>query len=128
VKSVRSICALLLLAAWPVLTSHALLEELHLIHVVHDDHHGSEDSHEHNTENHQFADGQYSSSSGSVQIAKPQIGPVLFSLRESLLASPVLMETVPGPAPPGSAPPFLSSSWQFLSRTALPVRAPSSLL
>src|SRR5438552_123982 len=32
-----------------------------------------------------------------------------------------------GPAPPGVAPPELPRTWHFVSRTALPARAPSYL-
>jgi hypothetical protein len=37
---------------------------------------------------------------------------------------PVTPEAI-GLAPPGTAPPELSTSWQFLLRASLPVRAPS---
>lgn len=127
VGGVQTFAVMLLLAIWPAVTSHALLEQAGLIHVVHDDHHASDGSHEHNADHHAFADGDYTSATGAKSLKKP----------ESTLISTALLQTLPdtsaflaendspGPAPPGTAPPLLQKSWYFLLRTALPVRAPS---
>ena len=128
-KRVRLFCKLivvLLVALWPAVTSHALLEQAGLIHEVHDDHHGNEGSHEHNTSNHAFADGDYVSANASKSIKKPESTVNSTAPFRTLLYCSILMRNdPPGPAPPDTAPPLLQKSWYFLLRTALPVRAPS---
>ena len=117
----------LLLAIWPAVTSHALLQQFGLIHQAHHHHHGDDGSHEHHSDNHAFADGDYTSAGTAQGIAKPQLAtpaaallfPVPFSF------SALLINGSPGPAPPRAAPPLLQHSWCFLLRTALPARAPS---
>jgi hypothetical protein len=128
VRWVRSIFALLLLAAWPAVTSHSLLEQFGLIHEVHHDHHSDGGSHEHNSDNHDFADGDY--------IAKlnGDTGPLRVDLQfyEVPWSTAALQSTnnisdvnTLGPAPPGVAPPEILRSWNFLHRTAVHARAPS---
>lgn len=127
---VCSVFAFVLLAIWPAVTSHALLEQLEVIHHVHDDHDDDGGSHEHNGDNHEFADGDYTRPVTEFGV-QPSLGGIVFCEAPSSLSIEELSlrSALPGPAPPGSAATtFLKSSWQFLSRTALPVRAPSSLL
>jgi hypothetical protein len=115
-----------LLAIWPAVTSHALLEQAGVIHVVHDDHHGDDGSHEHNTDNHVFADGDYASSRSATALTNPGSPVVQTAFLQSAFVSAFLsVDDSPGPAPPGTTPPLLRKSWCFLFRTALPVRAPS---
>jgi hypothetical protein len=115
-----------LLAIWPAVTSHALLEQAGIIHVVHNDHHGSDDSHEHNSDNHAFADGDYTSVSAAKSLKKPDSAVILTALfQEGFVSAFLSGDDSPGPAPPGTAPPLLQKFWCFLFRTALPVRAPS---
>jgi hypothetical protein len=117
---------MLLLAIWPAITSHTLLEQAGMIHVVHDDHHGSDGSHEHNTDNHAFADGDYTSASAAKSLKKPDLAIVSTAFLQAFCSSAFLgKDDSPGPAPPGTAPPLLQKSWYFLLRTALPVRAPA---
>ena len=121
----RTFCAIVLLALWPAVTSHALLQQAGLIHEFHDDHHGGEGSHEHNSENHDFADGDYTSATGAKALQKPDTV-VCTELWQAVSECSIrLRYDAPGPAPPGTAPPLLQKSWSFLLRTALPVRAPS---
>lgn len=115
-----------LLAIWPAVTSHALLEQAGVIHVVHDDHHGDDGSHEHNTDNHVFADGDYASPRSATALMNPGSPVVQTAIFQSAFVLAFLSgDDSPGPAPPGTAPPLLQKSWYFLFRTALPVRAPS---
>ena len=119
---------LLLVAIWPAVTSHALLEQAGLIHVVHDDHHHESDgSHEHNADNHAFADGDYTSTSAAKSLKKPDSAVVATALFQTVSCVSAFSsdDGSPGPGPPGAAPPLLQKSWCFLLRTALPVRAPS---
>jgi hypothetical protein len=126
VGRIRTMFVTLLLAIWPAVTSHTLLEQAGMIHVVHDDHHGSEGSHEHNADNHAFADGDYTSASAANSLKKPGLTSISTAFFQRLYVSAFINnEDSPGPAPPGIAPPFLQKSWYFLLRTALPVRAPS---
>lgn len=129
VRRVRNIVALVLLAFWPAMTSHPLLQHLGLIHQVHEDHDSSGDSHEHDADNHAFADGDYLLGSKDVSVWKPVASAAVLPFATAILLS---METLArrevfnsGPAPPGTAPPELSHRWQFSFRAALPVRAPS---
>jgi hypothetical protein len=129
VRWVRTIFALLLLAAWPAVTSHSLLEQFGFIHEVHEDHHHSDGgSHEHNSDNHDFADGDY--------VAKLDggTGPLWVDIQlyevpwlAVAFASIISVSDVNalGPAPPGVAPPEFLRSWNFLHRTAVDARAPS---
>jgi hypothetical protein len=128
VRWVRTFVAMLLLAIWPAVTSHALLEQAGLIHEAHDDHHGGDGSHEHNSDNHAFADGDYASGNSAKSVKKPEFSVVSTALLQTAPSLSVFVRNdPPGPAPPGTAPPHLLKSWSFLLRTALPVRAPSSI-
>jgi hypothetical protein len=121
--------ALALLAFWPVMTSHALLQHWGVIHEVHSDHDSGDGSHEHDSDNHAFADGGYLRGSSSIQVTKPLSSVVLIPFATATLlaiAFSLQREVRPcGPAPPGTAPPELSHNWQFSFRAALPARAPS---
>jgi hypothetical protein len=123
--------AWVLLAGWPVLTSHALLQHWGVIHEVHADHHSGDGSHEHDADNHAFADGGYLSGANNVKVTKPlSVALFISCFVARLLALICLFERefrFFGPAPPGTSPPELSRIWQFFSRAALPVRAPSFL-
>jgi hypothetical protein len=118
---------MVLLAIWPAVTSHALLEQAGIIHAVHDDHQGSDGSHEHNADNHAFADGDYTSVSALKSLKKPDsvVSSTLLFQAFSYISVVLTDDDSPGPAPPGTAPPLLQKSWCFLLRTAIPVRAPS---
>src|SRR5687768_16135807 len=105
--------ALFLAAVWPAVTSHALLEQAGLIHIVHLDHHHSHDhdddhgggSHEHNSDDHDFADGGYWAKISLTKAPKPNFA-LLYQtgyLAAALINSPVLHEPADfGPAPPGA--------------------------
>jgi hypothetical protein len=121
----------MLLAAWPVVTSHALLEHFEFIHEVHEDHHHHSDgsSHEHSADNHDFADGGYvAKTSGNSAPARVDVcvfeSAWLTVLLQSIDSGSL---TTFGPAPPGVAPPEYLHAWNFLHRTSADVRAPSSL-
>lgn len=120
---------MLLVAFWLPASSHALLEYVGLIHEHHDDHDGeSSGSHEHDADNHDAADGKYAPSTTLVKVPLPDAvtSPLLFCAPGLICSSELHIEQQPsGLAPPGTAPPFLASGWQFLFRTALPARAPS---
>ena len=146
---VCKVVAVILVALWPVVTSHSLLSHGGLIHVVHSDHHNERDrsdahqhlyhhqhdehdhddegSHEHNGDNHEFADGDYRSTSASKLILKPSLITLFtagFAISALIQQCEFSMES-PGPAPPGSTPQILQQTWQFSNRAAIPVRAPS---
>ena len=124
----RAIVSLLLVAFWLPSSSHALLEHLGVIHQVHADHDAdSSDSHEHNTDNHEAADGECALSSTHVSVPLPDsiALPMLFCVSCLNWASELYVEPQPsGLAPPGTSPP-LPNIWQFVHRAALPGRAPS---
>ena len=142
--------AIVLVALWPAITSHALLSQSGIIHIIHADHHSDdgdshahqhlshhqhdehdhdEGSHEHNGDNHAFADGDYRSTAASKLIFKPSLIPAFIAFAG--ITAPVhqceLLVDSPGPAPPGSGPQILQQTWQFSNRTAIPARAPSAL-
>jgi hypothetical protein len=131
--NVRLLCkfvAVVLLALWPAATSHTLLEMCGLIHVVHHDHHHpGEDSHEHNADNHLFADGDYVFAPGAKVVLKPILHEswIIPAFAVSFLSRLDVRIDSPGPAPPDFEPHFLQQNWHFFFRTALPVRAPSFL-
>ena len=125
----RNIVALILLAAWPVMSSHPLLQHFGLIHEVRADHDRDGGSHEHDTDNHGFADGGYVRGSTSIAVWKPLASAAVLPFATAMLLS---LESLArpeginsGPAPPGAARSELSNRWQFIFRAALPVRAPS---
>ena len=136
VKPVHIIVTLLLLALWLPASSHALLQHVGFIHQIHahdehaDDGHAADSpgSHEHDTNNHDAADGLVLAPAGKVQAPLPVLAPMLAWLTLPLVMA--LHESSgsalhSGLSTPGTAPPELSPCWQFSSRTALPVRAPS---
>lgn len=129
VKVLRSIVAVLLAAVWLPASSHAVLEHFGLIHQGHAAHHAdSSGSHEHDTDNHEAADGKCALSSKCVSVpaAKAVATPLSFATLASDWAFELHVAQHPsGLAPPGVAPPQLSHRWQFSFRTALPARAPS---
>jgi hypothetical protein len=129
VKQLRALVTVLLVAIWLPASSHALLEHFELIHQVHADHdEDSSGSHEHDTDNHEAADGHCALSSTHISVSPPDSTATL-SL-DCLLALGLISELhtelqPSGLAPPGTAPPQLSHRWQFSFRTALPAREPS---
>ena len=120
-----------MLALFAPTSSHPLLEGLGLIHQVHADHDTDSDgSHEHDSNNHEAADGKCVLASAHVSVPGPNMvaTPFLFCSLGFDLASELHVERQPsGLAPPGTAPPQLSHRWQFSFRAALPIRAPSVL-
>lgn len=125
----KTIVSLLLAAVWLTASSHALLEHCEWIHHVPAAHaHDANGSHEHDTDNHDAADGKCSLSSTqvSVPILKKAVIPFRFCASGFDWTAGLHVEPQPsGLAPPGTAPPQLSHRWQFSFRTALPARAPS---
>lgn len=128
--SIRIIAGLLMLS-WPVLTSHAFLQHVDLIHEVHT-HHGEDHSHEHHADNHAFADGICIQTS----IKKLNVGndsdrnPLSGFDGMAVLKHTLSEGSVTGKSslsPPTSAPSDLIPTWQFRLRHALPARAPSLL-
>jgi hypothetical protein len=121
--------ALLLLAAWPVLSAHPVLQHLGLIHEAHADHDSeSAGSHEHNDGNHSVADGQCLLTSTTVKASAPCCGFTLFlicHIAKEWNLSLDRQQLSSGLAPPSLVPPELTHRWQFSFRTALPARAPS---
>ena len=129
-----------MLAAWLPASSHSLLEYAGLIHERHAEHTGHADhahhdtdasgSHEHDSDNHEAADGKFASASSHVSVPQPVAVamPMLFSGLGLDWISELHIERQPsGLAPPGTAPPQLSHCWQFSFRTALLARAPSQI-
>ena len=127
---------LFLAAVWPAVTSHTLLEQAGLIHVVHADHHHSHDhdydhsgdSHEHNADDHDFADGNYWTKTSQTKTPRPDF--TLLNQTEWLaaaLTNPPAQLFFFGPGPPGISPPELLHRWNFVLRTAVDARAPSFL-
>lgn len=133
VTLVWNIMAMLMLVTWPVMSSHPLLQQFGLIHEIHADHDDDDDGgdgrpHEHNADNHSFADGGYLRNSSSISVIKPAFSiPALPPLTAIFCSFEACAAEIShsGPAPPGIAPPELTLGWQFAFRAALPVRAPS---
>jgi hypothetical protein len=122
---------LLLAVLWLPASSHALLEHFGLIHQVHADHHhdeGEGSPHEHGSHNHDAADGLMLAPAAKVKSPAPEFVATPVRLSSLLWAAPRPVElTAPGfgLSPPDSTPAELSRRWQFYSRAAHPVRAPS---
>ncbi len=120
---------MLLVAVWLPGSSHALLQYAGLIHELHVDHDAdAAGSHEHDADDHDVADGICVLSSAQVNVPMPEAdaSPLLLGLFGLERGSEFNVElSASGLAPPGTAPPQLSHSWQFSFRTALPPRAPS---
>jgi hypothetical protein len=145
VKWFKTGVTLVLLAVWLPASSHAFLQHVGFIHLLHEhddlaeadadhsdaEHHSdSEHPREHDGDTHAAADGLCVASTAKVQLAKPTIVAVHPWLAAAALISvevPSALEAHSGPSPPGVAPPELSHRWQFSFRAALPVRAPSFL-
>ena len=129
VKSLRFIIAPLLVALWLPASSHVLLERWELIHQVHTGHDAdSDDSHEHDADNHEAADGKCASSSTHVSVPLPEMVASADTLSVLGLAWVLELHLERHPSgldPPGTAPPQLCHRWQFSFRTALSARAPS---
>jgi hypothetical protein len=135
VRCLKNIMVVVLALLWLPASSHALLEYAGLIHERHADHadHADHDtdssgSHEHDTENHEAADGNYASPSPHISVPMPDAVamPMLFcALRWNWVSELHVAPPPSGLAPPGTAPPQFSHNWQFSFRTALPARAPS---
>jgi len=137
-RRVKQIVVVLLVALWLPASSHALLEHAGLIHQQHEqghagnaetDHHAdSDDRHEHKADNHAAADGLCRLATGKVQAPSLIFVATPGWLAMALMTLPVdagRAEVPSGLSPPGTCPPELSHRWQFSSRAALPVRAPS---
>jgi hypothetical protein len=133
VKFARTILALLLAAFWLPASSHVVLERFGVIHVVHHDHshhaepHDAGGSHEHHDAGHAAADGQVVASTTFFKLPTPSAALVpcfVFCLVADLDRQAGLGRSF-SLGPPETAPPELSHRWQFSSRAALPVRAPS---
>ncbi len=129
VKVAHLMLTLLLVALWLPASSHVLLEHLGLIHEAHSDHDSdSTGSHEHDDDNHSVADGNCLLTPTGVKVPAPQQAfPLsLIGYLAKEWAFDLDRHQIPsGLAPPGTTPPELSHRWQFSSRAALPVRAPS---
>lgn len=115
---------MLMLALFAFSSSHPLLENLGLIHqeVAH------ADGPAHSEDNHEAADGSCRIESGQEELQIPLADAL--DLSHGFVFMCVLMLTVDPDADPGGRnlrppPPELDSSWQFSSRAALPIRAPS---
>jgi hypothetical protein len=134
VDVVRSIVALLLVAFWLPASSHVHLQHLGLIHEIHEDHHHHEGEspnpgqHEHGAKNHAAADGECLLLSGGSGLDLSWCGLTAlggdFDFAPAFARLPAPREAS-GLAPPGTGPPEIPRSWQFLLRAALPIRAPS---
>jgi hypothetical protein len=125
VTRLKPIVALLMLTLFAFASSHPLLEGLGLIHqeVAHTDGHANSDS------DHELADGKcrFTSSRDEIQKAFANGG---FDFSAVVALACVLLhdadlETGSSVEIASSPPPELGTSWQFSSRAALPVRAPS---
>ena len=121
-----------LLAVWPVLSAHAWLEAIGLIHIAHSEQapgcDGPDDPHDHHDADHDVADGLCLLSSHSLDVPAPSMPAIhagfLWEIVEGT-TGPALSPYPSGLAPPGTSPPELIHRWQFSFRTALPARAPS---
>lgn len=133
VRQLKTMVSLLLAVLWLPASSHALLEHFGLIHQVHAGHTHHDDEgeggpHEHGSHNHHAADGLMVVPAGKVKSPAPEFVPTPVWLTSSPWAAPRPVDlTTPGfgLSPPHHAPAELSRRWQFHSRAALPVRAPS---
>jgi len=117
-----------MLALFAFASSHSLLEGLGLIHheIAHAEEPASSDS------NHELADGKCRVHSGRDEIQKT-FADSSFNLAAILALASVLLHQTDLEAGSsveiaGSPPPELGPTWQFSSRAALPVRAPSFAL
>lgn len=129
VNRLKTIVAMVLLAAWLPASSHCLLEIAGLIHgndchaTVHGHNHGAEEP------GHDAADGNCQIEAGNYRLPKPgsfALSPDFMPCLLLSLAPPVsdLTASVPG-FRANAPPPELPVTWCFVWRTALPPRAPS---
>lgn len=133
VRQLKTIVSLLLAVLWLPASSHALLEHFGLIHQVHADHdhhehEGEGGAHEHGSHNHHAADGLMVAPAGKVKSPAPEFVAAPVWLTSLVWAAPRPVDLTAlgfGLSPPHSAPAELFRRWQFHSRAALPVRAPS---
>ena len=122
-RVLKTVAVLLLLALLVLATSHALLEQAGVIHTADSQHDNDHDA----------ADGLCVNA--TTHVAAPQfslaVSPAPLAEVEFWLATCAVIDgsvaEASGPAPPGVAPPELPQIWHFVSRTALPARAPSYL-
>ena len=127
----KNIFALLLLAFWPVMSAHPVLEYLGLIHEAHADHGHDLDGSHHgpgHDGDHDAADGRCLLASTVVKAPAPHYAFSVFlicHLASDWVRDFERQQLAPGPAPPSLVPPELAHRWQFSFRTALPARAPS---
>ena len=125
VKRLLPLVATLMLALFAFASSHTLLEGLGLIHheVAHSEVPASADS------NHELADGKCQFNSSRSEIQKLSADGTFDLAAIAALARVLLHDADLDSGPPiamaSSPPPELGTSWQFSSRAALPVRAPS---
>jgi hypothetical protein len=117
--------AMLLLALFALASSHPLLQGLGLIHQHSEHHSDSSDSHSDSDRNHDAADGLCRVDSHRNEVQKFS-GAIL----HCLIFVAVYLDCDVGFKEPRFAnsiapPPELVTTWQFSSRAALPVRAPS---
>ena len=125
VSRLKPIVAILILALFGFMSSHPLLEGLGLIH--HEVAHTEEPASSHS--DHELADGTCPIHSNRDEIQK-SFANGGFDLAAVVAIACVLLhhadlETGTSVEIASSPPPELGTSWQFSSRAALPVRAPS---
>jgi hypothetical protein len=120
--SLYKLTALVFLVLWVPITAHCNLEKISGLEFLHCPGETPESS---NCE----ADGCQTVESGAYRIPdnSETVALPIFCVAAYLMAEPVeRVQPLLGPFRlPSSAPPDLSRSWQFVSRAALPVRAPS---
>ena len=122
-RVLKAATVLVVLAFWLPATSHALLENAGVIHTADSQH----------DDDHDAADGLCVNAATHVQVPQANLhlsSAPLVQFEVWLAASAGVDGSVleaTGPAPPGVAPPELPQTWHFISRAALPARAPSYL-
>ena len=124
VNRLKPVVAMLMLTLFAFASSHPLLEGLGLIHqeVTHAEGPAGSDS------DHELADGKCRIESSHEELEKP-LADALDLSYSLVFVCVLLLEGDPDADPGGGSlsppPPELGTSWQFSSRAALPVRAPS---
>lgn len=125
VSRLKPIVAMLMLALFAFASSHPLLEGLGLIH--HDNAHAEEPASSHS--DHELADGNCPVHSNRDEIqgtfANGGFDLAAVVALACVLLHDAALDTGPSIKIASSPPPELGPSWQFSSRAALPVRAPS---